>query len=101
MIVDRSLWLEQVAVVAASGDYATKCQLMKSIFDQRIDDCFRIAEQTLCHVIYLELAYLIQFVERDMCFAPTNDGTIVGHVDSTAPQNGLKIGFSHRINRQP
>ena len=62
-VVDRRVRLEQVAVVATSGDEATLRQLLESGLVQRIDDCSQFADQTLCSVIYLEPVYLIQFVD--------------------------------------
>jgi len=62
-VVDRSIRLEQVAVVAAFGDDATMRSLMSEGLVKRIDAPLRIADDLQCDVIYLEPAYLIQFVE--------------------------------------
>ena len=61
-VVDRSIRLEQVAVVAAFGDEAMMRRLMTDGLDQRIENPRRIADDTQCRVIYLEPAYLVQFV---------------------------------------
>ena len=62
-VVDLSIRLEQVAVVAASGDDTTMRKLMTGGLVQRIDDLSLIADDTQCHVIYIEPAYLIQIIE--------------------------------------
>jgi len=61
--VDRSIRLEQVAVVAAFGDDATMRRLMSEGLVKRIDTRLRIADEVQCSVIYLEPAYLVQFVD--------------------------------------
>lgn len=61
--VDRSIRLEQVAVVAAFGDDATMRSLISEGLVKRIDVPLRIADDVRCDVIYLAPAYLVQFVD--------------------------------------
>ena len=62
-VVDRSIRLEQVAVVAAFGDDATMRRLVREGLVKRIDVPLRIGDERQCNVIYLEPAYLVQFVD--------------------------------------
>jgi hypothetical protein len=62
-VVDRSIRLEQAAVVAAFGDDETMRRLMSEGFVMRLVNPLRIADDIQCNVIYLEPAYLVQFVD--------------------------------------
>ena len=61
--VDPSVTLEQVAVVAATGDDVTMTQLMFAGIVKPIDAYREITDEVQCHVIYIEPAYLVQFAD--------------------------------------
>ena len=62
-VVDRSIRLEQVAVVAAFGDDATMRILIREGLDKLIDVPLRNGDERQFNVLYLEPAYLVQFVK--------------------------------------
>lgn len=89
--VDRSIRLEQVAVVVAFGDDATMRRLMSEGLVKRIDTRLRIADEVQCSVIYLEPAYNLSIESRVIFWS------IVGYRRFSGPsQNSPRIVFSLR-----